>query len=182
MNKRFLFLAGILAAVVIMYGFIRVEEEPKAEINWVSFQEAVAAAELDNKKILIDIYTDWCGWCKRMDKSTYSDAEIVKYINKNYHSVKFDAEQKDPIYWRDHEFKYIPNGRRGYHELAARLLNNKLSYPTTVFLDANGSLLTRLEGYIEADPMIIYLHYLHEEAYNKGISIQDYERDFRNAQ
>ncbi|MEL6592072.1 MAG: DUF255 domain-containing protein, partial [Bacteroidota bacterium] len=84
------------------WGFVSAPSEnapldTNEEVNWVSIEEAAEKASQDGKKILIDMYTDWCGWCKRMDATTYADPAVVKYINDNYHAVKFDAESKEAV-------------------------------------------------------------------------------------
>ena len=120
-------------------------------VNWLTFEEAVEKSKTDKKKIFIDVYTDWCGWCKVMDKNTFSQPEIARYLNENYHSVKLNAEQREDIVFRGHTFKFIESGRRGYHELAASLLQNKLSYPTVVFLDEDFNMILPLPGYHKPD-------------------------------
>ena len=118
------------------------------KINWVSFEDAVEFNKKDPKPLLIDVYTDWCGWCKRMDKTTYQNDFLVQYINKNFHAVKLNGERKDSIVFKDRTFKYVPNGRRGFNEFAALLLNGKLSYPTTIFMNTKLQLLDRVPGYL----------------------------------
>ena len=68
-----------------------------------------------------------------MDKATFQNAEVAAYMNANYYNVKFDAEQKESVTILDNTFKFIPQGNRGYHELAAALLNGKMSYPTVFY-------------------------------------------------
>jgi len=130
------------------------------EIIWYTFEEAVALSEKKPKKLLVDIYTDWCGWCKKMEKDTYSKEELAKYINKNFYAVKFNAEQKESIEFDGHTFKFVASGRRGVHELAAALTNNKLSYPTTVFMDEENRIIQPIAGYLDAkamDPIVKYI-------------------------
>ena len=69
------------------------------KIQWMSIEEAYALTltESTPKKIFIDVYTDWCGWCKRMDKATFQNPEVAAYMNAHYYNVKFDAEQKESI-------------------------------------------------------------------------------------
>ena len=62
------------------------------EIQWMTWDQAIAKNNENPRKIMIDVYTDWCGWCKRMDKSTFVDTAVVNYVNKHFYAVKFNAE------------------------------------------------------------------------------------------
>lgn len=115
--------------------------------------------------IMVDMYTEWCGWCKRMDATTFKDSAVVEYLNEHFHTVKFDAEQKEEIVFKGHVYKYVNEGRRGYHELAAALLNGKMSYPTTVFLDEELGVVTRVPGYKSARDFETIAHFVGERAY-----------------
>jgi thioredoxin-related protein len=68
----------------------RVEVEEK--INWLTLEEAYAQNLKEPRKIFVDVYTDWCGWCKRMDKETFANSGVAAYVNKNYYAVKLNAE------------------------------------------------------------------------------------------
>ena len=106
-----------------------------AQVNWMSWEEMIEAQEKEARPVFIDVYTDWCGWCKVMDRETFAKAEVYEVLNQDYYSVKFDAEQRGDIEVGDKTYSYVGQGRRGYHELAATILNGQLSYPTVVFLD-----------------------------------------------
>ncbi|AFM05431.1 thioredoxin domain protein [Bernardetia litoralis DSM 6794] len=67
----------------------------KEKIEWLTFQEAMKKSAQDNKPIFVDVYTDWCGWCKKMDKNTFQTDDVVEYVAQNYHAVKLDAESED---------------------------------------------------------------------------------------
>lgn len=107
-----------------------------AQVNWLSWEEMMKAQEKEARPVFIDVYTDWCGWCKVMDRETFAKAEVYEVLNRDFYSVKFDAEQREDIKVGGKTYSYVSQGRRGYHELAATLLNGQLSYPTVVFLDA----------------------------------------------
>ena len=83
------------------------------EINWISFEEAVSLTqeEGNTKKVFIDVYTDWCGWCKKMDKDTFQNPEVAAYMQENFYMVKFNAEGKEPIEYDGKTFKYVPSGK-----------------------------------------------------------------------
>ena len=110
----------------------------------------------------IDMYTDWCGWCKRMDATTFKDSLIIEEINANYYAVKFDAEQKEDIVVGDSTYSFVPNGRRGYHQLAAQLMNGRMSYPTYVFLNDQKQVLTAVPGYKVREDMLPILEFCSE--------------------
>jgi len=148
---RLLFVFLILASTSVANG--------QDLINWYTWEEGMSKAEDEPKKFIIDMYTDWCGWCKRMDKATFQNPEIATYVNENYIPIKFNAEQKKELIYQDHLFKFVNNGRRGYHALAAELTNGKLSYPTVIFLDENKEVIQALGGFLDAqkfDPIIKY--------------------------
>ena len=79
--------------------------------------------------------------------------------------VKFDAEGKDAIDYDGRTFKYVPSGRRGYHELSAALLQGRMSYPTVVFLDENLKMLSPVPGYQKVEPFLQIARYFGEDIY-----------------
>ena len=137
------------------------------KVEWLSWEEALALSESDAepKKIFVDVYTDWCGWCKKMDKDTFQNEAVAAYMKENFYMVKMDAEGKDPIDFQGKTFKYVPSGRRGYHELAAALLQGKMSYPTVVFLDEKLNMLSPVPGYQKAKPFLKIAKYFGDNIY-----------------
>jgi thioredoxin-related protein len=151
--KRF----GLLGFIIL---FTWQSYAQDAEINWLSFEQAIALNKKNPKKILVDVYTDWCYYCKVMDKKTYSNPKVAAYINKHFYPVKFNAEQKENLTFNNTVFKFIDKGRRGYHEFAIAILDGKLSYPTTVFFDTKEQVITRLPGYLTVknyEPILVFL-------------------------
>lgn len=122
-------------------------EEIASEINWVTWEELETLSQKAPKKVIIDLYTDWCHWCKVMDKETYRNKEIAQYINENYYAVKFNAETKSSIQFKGKKYGYRSGGKRGYNELAAELTGGRLGYPTTVILDENLKVIQSIAGY-----------------------------------
>lgn len=134
-------------------------------INWISIEEVEAAVAKDPKPVFIDVYTDWCGYCKRMDKSTFKDPKFVEYINSTYHAVKLNGEEKDTLNYRGKSFKFVPRGRRGYNELPAGFLQGRLSYPTYVILGPDLTPLQSFKGYRTTDEFLPIIVFLGEEIY-----------------
>ena len=149
------------------------------KIKWHTFQEAVELSKKEKKKIFIDVFTEWCGWCKVMDKNTFTDPVIAKYMNQKFYAVKLDAEMKDSIVFNNYTFKNPnPSVKRSTHELAASLLNNRLSYPTTVYLDENFNMLTQVPGYLQPTQMEPILKYFGDNAYSTT-KWEDYQKTFK---
>ena len=165
----------VLCMIVVTAGWKTIDKEEEAEVKWLTFEEAIALHEKTPKKLLIDLYTDWCGWCKVMDQKTYSKSEIANYINSNFYPVKFNAEQKDPVEFNGHTFKFVPSGRRGVHELAAALTQNKLSYPTTVFMDEQLRIIQPIAGYLKPEQMEPILLFIGDDHF-KSTSWQDFQK------
>ena len=94
-----------------------------------------------------------------MDAATFKDSLIIEFVNEHYYAVKFDAEQKEDIVVGDKVYGFVASGRRGYHELAAQLLNGKLSYPTFVFLTEESQVLTTVPGCKDARSMLPILEF-----------------------
>jgi len=167
------------SALILIFISAKNPEKTDTEINWVSFEEAVELNKAVPKKILIDLYTDWCGWCKKMDRDTYSKAEIIAYVNEKFYAVKFNAEQKEDVDFNGHTFKFVPSGRRGYHELAAALTNNKLSYPTTVFMDEKLQIIQPIPGYLDAATFDMISTYIGEGKY-KNTPWEEYQKSHKS--
>jgi thioredoxin-related protein len=146
-------------------------------IKWMSIEEALEKSKTEKRKIFVDVYTGWCGWCKKMDSSTFTDPTVVKYLNEKYYAVKFDAEQQKDIAYKGQTYKFKKTGEGGYHELAALWLNNRLSYPSFVFLDEDQNLIQGLAGYQEAAKLDAILHYFGTDNHKKT-PWEKYERNY----
>lgn len=168
----------LLISFVVGSSFM-INENPPVDtneaINWMTWEEAIKANKEEPRKIFVDVYTSWCGWCKKMDKTTFQDPAIIKALNKDFYAVKFDAEQKDPILFNESVFKFVNQGRRGVHQLAYALLDGRLGYPAFVLLDESFSRIMVSPGYKQPNQLIKELSFASEEAY-KETSWQEYSK------
>ena len=134
-------------------------------IQWLSWEEAIELSESQKKKFFVDIYTEWCTWCKKMDESTFTNPNIIAYMNENYYAIKFDAEQREDITIGDNTYKFVKSGKRGFHELAFEITRGRLSYPTVVFLDENMRVIQSLGGYWNAERFKVMMSFFAENHY-----------------
>ena len=150
------------------------------EIKWISLEDAVYLQEASPRNILIDVYTNWCGPCKSLDRITFSNKSVIKYINDNFYAVKFNAEGNDVINFKGYEFtnpNYNPsksNRRNSSHQLTRSL--GVSAYPTIVFLDKSSNLVHRLRGYQSPRQIEVYLKLFTDENFRQ---IQT-QKDFQN--
>ncbi len=149
-------LAGLFVGTVVFTSLATSGEQGKSSaIEWQEFSKALELAKKENKIVVVDFYTDWCGWCKRMDKDTYGHAEVVKYAKAKLIMSKVDAESQDKTRFKDRELTYqqlaLGMGVRGY--------------PTTAFFDSNGDLITSISSYLTADQFMPILEFLSDGHY-----------------
>ncbi len=175
MNKSaFLF---ILSFFFLTFQAMSSSASSQESINWVTIEEAERLVKENPKKIFVDVYTDWCGWCKRMEANTFSHPDIISYINENFYAVKLNAEMEEPITFRGQ--KYInenPGQRRSSHNFARALLQGRMSYPSVAFFDEELNLITALPGYREPsqfEPILVFFsddHFLTQPNLDEFIS------------
>ncbi len=149
------------------------------EIEWLTWDQMVDKMEKEPRKVMIDVYTDWCGWCKRMDATTMKDPTIIQIVGEEYYAVKMDGEAKEDIEFKGRTFKYVPRGKRGYHELPAELMNGKLSYPTLVFLDEAYNIIQPLPGYQQARQLETVLSYFGGDFY-KNVDWDKFQKEYKS--
>lgn len=166
----------ILTAFLIL-GAITLQAQ---DVNWIPFEKAIELNKENPKPILIDLYTDWCGWCKRMDATTYKNKTIVKYINDTYYAVKMDGEGKEDITYQGKTFKFVQQGRSKYHQFAAAILKGKMSYPSTAFFNKEGQLIQTVPGYLTAERFEKILAFFGKEAF-KTTPWPEFEKNFKSA-
>ncbi len=154
-------------------------------IKWMTMNEALAAQKTEPKKIFMDVYTTWCGPCKMLDKNTFSDKEVIEYVNKNYYAVKFNAEGTEEVTFNDFTYtnpNYDParTGRNSQHLFAHALKVN--AYPSVVFFRENGELIQAVPGYRTPPQLELFLKMIQSDDYLKITTTEaweEYQKNFK---
>lgn len=145
-------------------------------IQWLTLEEAEAKMKEQPRPILIDLYTDWCGWCKVMDKKTYTQKDLIRYVNQKFYAVKLNAETRAGLTWKGKNYLFNPQYKT--HDLAIYLTGGELSYPTTVFIPDYNSEPQPIAGYLEINHMETITTYFGEKMYGKQ-PFESYARRYK---
>lgn len=157
-KKNFLFIG------FLFFAFNAIAQTPS--IHWMTIEEAQKASLQQPKKIFVDVYTDWCGWCKRFDATTYKDAKVIDYINQNFYPVKLNAEIKDSVTFNGTKFGFVQDWK--VNGAAVQLMGGQLTgYPTTTYVDEKGEILSVVPGYLSSNELLKVLHYFGDNSYLK---------------
>lgn len=166
----------IIFVFILILGGMSVKAQQE-EVHWLTLQEAEKQCGENPKPYIFDFYTDWCGWCKHMDKTTYADPVVISFVNRYFYPVKVNAESADTLHFRGKEYPPVRNGNKYISSLAVEMLGGKLSYPTTVFLYEPKKINIVVPGYIDILKMQGFMVYFAENAWESA-NINDFLADF----
>src|SRR5690606_25444757 len=171
--------------LLIMFIGLGTYVQAQETIKWMTFNEALELQKKKPKKIFMDVYTDWCGPCKMLDRNTFQNEDVAKYVNENFYAVKFNAEGTEKIDYKDFTYTnpgYVPNkrGRNSQHQFTQQL--SVRGYPTLVFFDEKGDVITPVVGYKTPKQLEIYLKMVANDDYKDvttAAAWEQYQQDFK---
>jgi len=171
--RKVILVVAVIGVVVLM-----ASRKPAGtnEVKWMSLKEAEENSKKKSKPILIDLYTDWCGWCKVMDKQTYANKNVAAYINEKFYPVKLNAESKQAIVFNGKTYQFNSNYRT--HDFAIYLTQGQLSYPTTVIIPANGTMPQAIPGFLKPKDIEPIVKYFGEGQFGK-ISFTQFDKNLK---
>lgn len=155
-------LAALGALVLVLAPF----PSARAAGSWRGWDAGLAEAGKAGRPVLVDVYTDWCGWCKRMDRDVYARADVQQFLSRRFVTVKLNAESSEAVRYQG----------KGYtaRTLAARF--GVTGYPTTIFLSGKGAHLGNVPGYIPPDKFLLLLRFIGDGHAEKGESFDEFAR------
>jgi len=138
------------------------------EFSWISYEEALKKGKLENKNIFIDFYTDWCGWCKRLDKDVYSDSGVKTVLAKYFVTSKVNGES-------NRRFK-LEDGTEQTEASLARDIFQVRYYPNLWFLTPEGEKLSYIPGYVPKEKFVTILNFIRTKAYQTK-TFEEFEKE-----
>lgn len=189
MKNKIIISASFLSILLIGTAFMLRKNNsekpaPNAKVNWVSIEEAQELNKKEPRKILIDMYTNWCGPCKMMTQNTFTNPVIVKHINENYYAVKFNAQGNSTVKFKGKTFTNpnfdktkSPMARNAQHQFANAMTIR--SYPTIIYLDEKLEVLQPIPGYYKPAQIEPILHYFSSNSY-KSVPWESYQKNFKS--
>lgn len=158
------------------------KQDTKPKIKWMSLEQAQAKIEEEPKLLFVDLYTDWCGWCKVMDRKTFSHPVIIELMNKYFYAVKFNAEKPGDLEFNGKKYSHINRGGgRILHEWAKKFgaTSRGLSYPTTIYFDEQLNKMQSIPSYLDPHNMEKVLTYFGEGMPQQGVPWKYFEENFK---
>lgn len=146
MRKLLSIIVGLL-----LFGAVQAQS---GQVSWHTIEEA-SAAKIGSKMYFVDFYTTWCGYCKKMDRETFTDPTVAKILNRYFYPVKFNAEGNNTFVWNGRTYRPSAGGRSKTHEFARGVQG----YPTFVLFKADGTMIQAIPGYSPANEFVVILWY-----------------------
>jgi thioredoxin-related protein len=159
--------------ILIAHASVSQKYVDPSPIGWYTIEEADSLSKITPKPIFIDVYTDWCGWCKHMMKTTFANKSIAAYINTHFYPVKFNAEGFDTVVYKGKQYINKGGGARAKHEFANFILKGRFSFPTIVYIDKQNNMYP-IPGYMDVksiEPVLVYF----TEEINYSSNYNDWE-------
>ena len=153
----------VLVACLFILCAARVNNTSKP--GWMNMNELNEKIKSEPKPVIIDLYTNWCYWCKVMDKKTYTNAKVISYINDHFYAVKLDAETKDVVKWNYTDYHFNDNYK--VNDFTMYVTSGQPGFPTTVIFTDEHSAPVSIEGFLAPGEIEPILKYFGEGAYKK---------------
>ena len=131
-----------------------------SQIRTYHFEQVDSLQKKQKRNVAVFIHTDWCKYCQTMQNTTFKNDSIIKVLNDKFYFIDLNAEEKRNVIFNNHTFKFKPTGANtGTHELADQLgtVNNKISYPTLCFLNADSEIIFQYNQFINSKDLQIIL-------------------------
>ena len=180
--KRIIFFAItflMVCTATMSWGKIKKEPGKEAHINWLTIDELQVKMKEKPKKVYMDMYTDWCGWCKKMEAGTFTNPDVINYMNEHFYCLRFNAERKDTFRFMGKQYYFDPEKR--VNNLAYELMRGQLSYPTSIFMEEFYQNPQPVAGYQDIKGIELLLKFFGENSVKSQEQWLNYQKNFKPA-
>lgn len=150
-------------------------------VQWKTIEQAAKTDTRSNAKLFfVDFYTSWCGWCKKMDRETFTNPTVAKILNTYYIPVKFDAEGTSEFTWAGSKYTNTasaPGTRPSTHGFAKKVLGARMGFPSFGLFNTDQKQITVVQGYQTAEEFIVILWYF-ASGDNTRYNFENYQKIF----
>lgn len=148
----------LLSMTISLFLYIPLSAQESDSVHWLSFEQLEDSLAVQPKKVFIDFYTDWCAYCRKMDKVVFTKKEVVKQLNEEYYAVRFDAETDSVVTFGGRQFinDQVDKSRNPLHQIALLLAlrDGQFSAPTMVVLDEDFKVTARYFEYMDSKRLL----------------------------
>lgn len=151
--------------ILIFFFFFGITSTGFCQLKSRSFEEVDSLQQIQKRKIIVFIHTEWCQFCQRMKTTTFKNKEIAEKLNSEFYFIDLNAEEKRDITFNKQTFKYQPSGNNvGVHELALQLgtINNQIVYPVLCVLNEKNEIIVQYNNYLSPKDFKLLLEKLQE--------------------
>lgn len=170
---------ALVALLIVSLSQALAQDSSLPTIDWNTWE--TERSEVEERKILVYVYTDWCTLCRKMESEAAADSTIRTLLIDEFTLVSLNAEDKAELNYQGESYEYVRQGNVGYHELAAHLLDGRMAYPSLVFLSESGDLIQAIHGYQGRQHLEMLLRYYGEDYY-RSMPWTSFQRQFSSGQ
>ena len=144
----------VLVACLFTLSSAKISDARREKPDWMKLNELTEKIKSEPKPVIIDLYTNWCYWCKVMDKKTYTSSKVISYINEHFYAVKLDAETKEVVQWNNKEYNFNDNYK--VNDFTMYVTSGQPGFPTTVIFADEQSEPVSVQGFLEPKKLSRY--------------------------
>ena len=158
---------SVSAVLLGAHAFLGASAFAGGAVKWKPFEKGLKDAAASKKYSFVDVYTQWCGYCKQLEATTLKAQPVLAELDKNFESIRFDAESEETVTWKGKQITM--------RELSANW--GVEGFPTMLFLNSKGEIIGSFASYAEADLMVHLLKYISSGARERKVSFEDFLKE-----